>query len=128
MQTKKEKINNGWLKHNSVKKHLFQVFMSVSGCSSAEKDWTDNSANWKTLRILLIVKKESLLDGLLYCKFCYERAFRCVAFAYLPYRADSYTKLQYLHSNDIEQFKKFNIEKTLAINIIVIETANKVGE
>ena len=42
-----EKINNGWLFYNSVKKRFFQAFTTVSGSSSAEGGWTDINANWK---------------------------------------------------------------------------------
>ena len=68
-----------------VKKRLFQAYTAVSGCSSAEEDWTDTNAYWEILRILSILRKESLLDGFLCCKsYCRQRAVKCAAFVGFP--------------------------------------------
>ena len=58
-------MNNGWLIHISIKKCVFQAFTTVVGRSSAEEGCTDTNTYWKTLWILSLLRKESLLDGFL---------------------------------------------------------------
>ena len=64
-QSKNETNQHGQLIHKSIKKRIFQAFISVSGSSSAEQGSTDTNACWKMLWILSLFGKNPFLDGFL---------------------------------------------------------------
>ena len=97
---------------NSVTKCFFEAFTAVSGSSSAEEGCTDTNFILKILWSPSLLRKESLLDGFLCCKFCcrhwhdVEMSSFCLLTS-MGLILISNCSLLHLHSNDMNSWKSF---------------------
>ena len=104
-----------WLTRTQLHQSVTPGLHSSSGSSSDEECWTATNASWKTLRILLLLRKKSHQDGFLCSNpCCRHRAVKICRF-YLLTSMELIPipncSILYFHSNNINSLESLFFKK-----------------